>query len=66
MSVVRHTRTWQMRDLCIMMHVMTIPTCVLECAMSLHDSYSKAYMLPFRDEHTTPCEWAYFIELWGY
>lgn len=44
---------------------MTIPTHVLEHAMSLHDSYSKAYMLPFRAKHTTPCGWALLYTILG-
>lgn len=40
-----------------MMHV-TIPACVLECAMSLYDSYSKAYMLPLGAELAAPHAWA--------
>lgn len=44
---------------------MTIPTRILERAMSLHDSYSKAYLLPFRAEHTTPCGWALLYRTLG-
>lgn len=47
-----------------MMHI-TVPARVVECAMSLHDSYSKACMLPLGKECTAPWVWVLLYGTWG-